>query len=331
MKKLFLIAGLGAALVGNAFAAKSVDLPAAACEGIKVATGPSGKGYSKVYRDLAKECAVVPTCEVQTTGGLDNLNAMSTKKADIGEAQLDTWLAMKNGDENIGNLVGLMALNSNYLHTVVAAGGYTVVGEKKYGFLKGDSTQVVIQRFSDLRGKRVALVGSAQLLGRQLNKTLGYAMDIVDVDTDAAAFAMVKAGSVAAAFAVSGWPSGSIEALKQDSGLSLVPFDAAVSSPYTVKSINYRNLGVYNSNALAISNILFTRPFKGDKAIELTRLKQCVVARLEALKEGDYEPAWNEIKSLDSMGEVPPFQTVGGPVAISRAAPPAKSAAAPRK
>ena len=315
MKKITILLALAASSVFAAAAAPSVE-----CTGLKIASGPAGKGYSLVVADLIKVCAgAVPLCEVNTGGGLDNLNALSVKEADVGIAQLDTIGAMKS-DENIAGLQALASLNFNYLHVVVSATGYTVTGEKKYGFIKGDSKTIVIQRFSELKGQRVALVGSAQLLGRQLDRALSYGMQLVDVDTDAKAFDMARKGEVAAVFSVSGWPSGSLKNLKQDSGLSLVPFDAPTSAPYVVRPINYKGLGVYNSNALAVPNMLVTRPFKGEKAQDVAALKQCIAQKLESLKEGSYQPAWNEIKNLDNTYDWPKFSIAG------KVAAPAKKA-----
>lgn len=297
-------------MCGSAMAAKDADGPGGACSGLKIATGNAGKGYSKLFQDIQRACGnEVSVCEVNTNGGLDNLSALSTKEADVGFAQVDTWSTMKNGDDNIASLQGVMGVNSNYLHVVTAAGGYTIPGEDKWGGLKkGDPIRVVINRFSDLRGKRVALVGSAQLLGRQLSKQLNMQMNIVDVDTDAAAFEMVKKGTVAATLSVSGWPSGALKNLKQNSGLTLVPFDMALNGAgYGVRPINYKGLGVYNNNALAMPNVLFTRPFKGEKAGEVSKLRSCITSKLQELQEGDFEPAWNEIKDPSSTYGVPRF------------------------
>lgn len=294
----------------SALAARDPDAPAAACTGLKVATGAPGKGYSKLFADMRTVCgAVVPLCEVNTEGGLDNLNSLSTKEADIGMAQVDTWATMKLGDENIDSLQGVMALNANYLHVVTASRGFRISGAAKWGGLSKEDDQVVtIQRFSELRGRRVALVGSAQLLGRQLDRVLQFKMELVDVETDAKAFEMVRNGSVAAALSVSGWPSGTLKNLKQDSGLTLVPYDVQTPNPQmNVRTLNYRGLGVYNNNALAIPNVLFTRPFKGDKAGEVAKLKACLAGKLGELQEGSFEPGWNEIKDSNNTYDVPKF------------------------
>lgn len=296
MKKLFV--ALAVAVFSTwAIAGPAADGPQADCTGVKIATGPKGKGYSNLFADLQKLVGGrIAICEVNTQGGLDNLNALSTKEADLGFVQIDTWADMKGGDDNIAALQAVLPVNHNYLHVITLATGFTVQGEKKWGGLvKGDAKTVVINRFTDLRGQRVALVGSAQLLGRQLDKRLGYGMQFVDAKDDATAFDLVKKGEVAAAFTISGWPSGTVKTLTQASGLTMVPFDAPISEPYKVKPLNYKNIAVYNNNSLAVGNVLVTRPFTGQRAAQIAQIQDLIRQNLTELKEGNYQPAWNEV------------------------------------
>lgn len=307
MKKILFVLLMGMSV--TAMSAPASDAPSAECEGIKVATGPKGKGYSLLFADIKKVVGnKVQLCEVNTGGGLDNLNALSTKEADIGFVQVDTWKAMRTGDENIAALQSILTLNHNYLHIVTLATGMTVQGEKKYGFLKGDVKQVVINGFTDLRGQRVAAVGSAQLLIRQLDKQLGFNMQVIDVKDDNSAFDMVTRGQVAAALTVSGWPSGTVKQLSQNSGLTLVPFNAQVSDPYKVKALNYKNLAVYNNNSLAIPNVLVTRQFTGQRAANVSTVQNALVSNLSELREGNYQPAWNEVNPNGTVTDMTPFK-----------------------
>lgn len=292
-----------------ALSAPQMDGPTADCDGIGFATGPKGKGFSLLFADISKVCGdKVTLCEVTTAGGLDNLNALSTKEADIGLVQVDAWADMKNGDENISSLQAIMPINYNYLHIVTSSTGYTVTGEKKFKIMEGDKKQIIISRFSDLRGKTVAVIGSAQLLVRKLDRQLGYGMQVVDAKDDNSAFDLVRQGKVAAAFTVSGWPSGTVKVLTQNSGLTLVPFDAPVSDPYKVKPLNYKNLAVYNNNSLGAPNVLATRPFSGKRAANIQTLQTCLIENLTELKEGKYQPAWNEVNPNGSTGGIPVFK-----------------------
>lgn len=306
MKKVIL-ATLFALVSVTTLAAPATDAPAAECEGVKVATGPKGKGYSTLFADMQKVLgSKVALCEVNTAGGLDNLNALSTKEADIGFVQLDTWNDMKNGDENIAALQVVMPLNNNYLHVVTLSSGFNQEVAKKY--FGTEKKLVVINNFSDLRGQRVALVGSAQLLGRKLDKQLGYNMQFVDVKSDQEAFDMVKKAQVAAAFTVSGWPSGTVKNLSQSDGLTLVPFNAPISEPYKVKPLNYKNIAVYNNNSLAIQNVLVSRPFSGQRAANVSAIQAGLLRNLTELKEGNYQPAWNEVNPKTPVPNMTPFR-----------------------
>jgi TRAP-type uncharacterized transport system substrate-binding protein len=285
----------------------------ATCDGLKVATGPSGKGYSKLFADMVRVSKyAMPLCEVNTEGGLDNLTTLSIKKADIGIVPMDALKKMAEGDANIAALLVVATLNSNYLHIVTSANGYTLEGPKKYGVLKGDAKTIRFSKMSELRGAPVALVGSAQLLVRQLDKLLGYNMRYIDVDSDDAAFKKVQSGQAYAAFTIAGWPHGQITRLTQASGLTLASFDVPIGSPYSVRPFSYKNIGVYNVQAVAVQNVLVTRPFSGSKTGDVAALKQMLERELLELKDGDYEPGWNEIKSFD--GKVEWTRFAGAPI-----------------
>lgn len=293
--------GLGACALAHG--ARIEGAPRGDCQGLKVATGPANKGYSKLFDDLVRVSNnAVPLCEVQTAGGLDNLTILSIKQADVGIAPIDALEQMKAGDDNIAGLQVVATLNSNFLHVVTSVRGYQIEGPKKFGVLQGDMRQLRINKMSDLRNAKVALVGSAQLLVRQLDKALGLKMQYLDVASDADAFKLVLSGEAFAAFSVAGWPHGQISKLASNSGLTVVSFDMPVNAPYKVRPFSYKNIGVYNVKALSVQNVLVTRPFSGRKSADVAALKQMITRELPELKDGDYEPAWNEITNLD--GEV---------------------------
>lgn len=304
-----------------AHAAPEEGGPAASCgeDALEIATGAKGKGYSLLYANLEKVCGqVVPMCEHPTNGGLDNVNALSVKEADLGFAQLDTASSMKS-DENIAALVSVATLNTNFMHTVVSSSGFNVPGPKKWGGMKdGDPIQVQLRSFSDLKGRTIGAVGSADLLIRQLNKQLGYNMTIRGFKSDADAIqAMKNPANIVAFVTVSGWPHGALKNLTPDSGLTLASFDAVVAAPYIVKPLNYRSMAVYNSNTLGVPNLLLARQFTGEKAAQVSKLRACMASSLTKLQQGKFEPGWNEMKSLDGANDWPKFVP--------------SSAAAPRK
>lgn len=292
--------------------------PSCQAGGLKIASGPPNKGYANLYRNIEAMCgATMPLCEVRTSGGLENLDVLSNKRADVGLAQVDTVRDMGPGNPNIAALQAVMPLNWNYLHIVASSTGYSYEGAKRWGILPGAKQVFVIRKFSDLKGKRVALVGSAKLLGRTLVQRhfKDYNLQFVDVDTDKEAFAMVRENSVQAMFTVSGAPHGAVGDLSAKSGLTLVPFDEAAPAQYQLRKLNYANVAVYNLRALAVQNVLLTRPFGEAKAAVVGRLRQCIVEHLQELKDGEFEPAWNE---MDFDRPIPDLQKFVAPAASAR-------------
>ena len=103
----------------------------------------------------------------------------------------------------------------------------------------------------------------------------------------------------------SGWPSGPVQKLKRDSGLHLIQFDMVVQPPYQLVQKNYENLDAFNHAFLAAPNLLVTRPFSaaGVNGKAGARLQSCIQSNLVNLQEGQFEPAWREVKGVsDTFG-----------------------------
>jgi TRAP-type uncharacterized transport system substrate-binding protein len=284
--------------------------PTASCA-LKIATGKRGKGFSKLFADIKAVCgSEVSICEVETEGGLQNLTTIAANQADLGFAQIDTLQDLKVSDQSIGAMLAVMSLNSNLLHIVASTGGFVTHGQKRLnGWLDGERKVVTVDRMQSLKGLRVALVGSAQALGRVVDRREQLSLTPVDVDTDEQGLAMVRSGEVAAMFSTSGWPSGPVGALRRDSKLRVIPYDGAAQAPYQVMRKNYPNLGVYDNPFLSVPNLLITRPFRanGPNGRNVATLQRCIVKNLPALQEGRFEPAWQEVKKPDETYGWPRF------------------------
>jgi TRAP-type uncharacterized transport system substrate-binding protein len=274
---------------------------------LRIATGKPGKGFSKVFADIRSVCgAAVPLVEVETEGGLQNLTALAANKADLGFVQVDTFATMQDSDASIATLQAVMPMNANLLHVVARNSGYEL---PRTGLLEKltSSKVVTITSFGELRGLPVAVVGSARALARELNRVQSLGLQFVDVGTDEEGLARLKRGDVAALLSTSGWPSGPILALKRGDGLHLVPYDAKVQEPYLISTRNYENIDAFRLAFLGVPNVLMARPFTpgGAYGRAVATLKDCVRRNLLTLREGPYEPMWQEVK-LDA-----PAATVG--------------------
>jgi TRAP-type uncharacterized transport system substrate-binding protein len=312
-----IVAALALAIaVGNTCAQPIPAAGNAAPVQLRVATGKPGKGFSRVFADVQQVCgSTVSLVEVQTEGGLQNLTALAANKADLGFVQVDTLLGMSDGDAGIAALQAVMPMNGNLLHVVARSVGYTQPRDGVVGGLLGlvsGSKPVVVQSMADLKGLPVAVVGSARALGREIDRRQSLALQFIDVSTDEEGLSKLKRGEVAALFSTSGWPSGPVQALKRSDGLHLVAFDAKVSEPYQIVRRNYENIDAFKLPFLAAPNLLMTRPFGADgpygKAV--AALRDCLRKKLVALREGPYEPMWQEVNPDGSTYGVKVFAAV---------------------
>jgi len=288
---------------------------------LRIAAGEKGKGFSNLLRDINQVCSdEVNLCPVETDGSFTTVNLLAQNQADIGMATVDILTTLRNTDDAIANLQSVFPLNYNLVHIVVKAGGretsVAVKGEDKFmGLVKGDTkTQIVrsqITKFSELKGKTIALVGSARIVGPMLERSLAYGMKFVDVDKDEQAQQLVKDNKVDAYMTISGYPNGKIMSFNSRSGFALVPYDLQPSAPYVLVRKNYSNMGVINNPFLAAPSMLVTRPFKqtGELGKKVSALQACMTRNLDKLQEGGSDwkiapqPGWNEIKNpTESFG-----------------------------
>jgi len=265
---------------------------------LRIATGKPGKGFSKVFADIRTVCgAAVPMVEIETEGGLQNLTALAANKADLGFVQVDTIKAMQDTDFSIANLQTVMPMNVNLLHVIARNSGYELPSNGLLDKLTGRKS-LVVGSFSELKGLPVAVVGSARSLARELDRGQSLGLQFVDVTTDEEGLAKVKRGEVAALLSTSGWPSGPVQALKRSDGLHLVRYDPKVQEPYLISTRNYENVDGFKLAFLSVPNVLMARPFTpgGAYGRAVATLRDCVTKNLVTLREGPYEPMWQEVK-----------------------------------
>jgi TRAP-type uncharacterized transport system substrate-binding protein len=271
---------------------------------LRIATGPASGVYTQLARDIQKVCGkAASVCQVPSTGGLQNLMLLSASEADIGFVQVDVLQQMaKEGDQNIQELQAVMPMHANLLHVITKTDG-SVVGANKWNPMSGE--QLVYRKFSDLKGAKVATVGSAQALGQALERQLGYGMGFVLANTDDEAIKMLQSNQVQAVFTTGGWPYPSVSRHASTSGLMLAEYDLSPQTPLTTTKRNYTNLGAYNYRFLSAPNLLVTRPFKptGEKGKQVAALQNCIASHMDELQEGQYHAAWKEVRNVgDTLG-----------------------------
>lgn len=289
-----------------------------------IGTGPVGKGFSNLFRDINHECGqTVSICEDRTNGGADNLPKLANNQQALSFTTLDTLLGLSGTDDNIRSAQLFLPLNMNLIHVLTKTGGYNnqirVAGETKYGFIKSADTFkdnfVSYTTLSSLKGQPVALVGSAKVIARMMRLPISP----VDAKDDKEAQALTQEGKVKAYITVSGYPNGAIASLTSSSGFSMVNWDLPVVAPYSMVKKNYTNMGVIGQAFLAVPSMLMVRPFdpNGENGQAAASLRACIINHLSSLREGGSkwgkiqpQPGWKEV-DLSATYNLPKF-TGGG-------------------
>lgn len=317
MKKQILALAIAALSTISVQAAKNNDLQLTqsqqTCDGgLKFGSGPDKKVYTKLFEDINAVCGrTVKLCEVRTGGGLDNILMLQSKKVDVALAPIDVWNKMKDGDQNIAKLQGVIGLNNNYIHILVKTTGWTAPDDSnlsKLAFWKKNEARIIKDE-SFLNGLPVAVVGSASLQVYQLDQQKRLNLDIHEYANDAAAKKALQSGEVAAWILSAGFPAPVVEELTPADGLTLAAWGSeSPSSLYSTAAVNYRNLQVFNRKILGAQNVLFTRPFDGDKKQQVAALQNCINANFRNLRDGDYQPSWNQVENLTPPPAVTAFK-----------------------
>lgn len=307
-----------------------VCLGVASAQSLKFATGEAGKGYSKLFRDINKVCGdKVPLEELNTTGGPDNVTELAAKHAQVGLVQVDVFQSLERTDDSIGRLKAVMALNANLLHIIVNQTGFQVEsgkvcdGKEVFGKCIGGDWKPTysvkkIEKPEDLKGLTVAAVGSAQVLARRYligadGKGKIGEFNILDVDKDPAALAMLKKGEVHAVLTMAAHPHGVVDKLTQKDGFQLVGWNIAATGSYRVVKKNYKGMGAYGTQFLAAPNMLMSRPVdpNGDVGKQVTALKACIASKVGYMQDSEgFEPSWAEATNLAVPDDVQPWTGV---------------------
>jgi TRAP-type uncharacterized transport system substrate-binding protein len=302
---------IAVAAITVAFAATEIRAasPVPDCD-LRIASGPAGKVYELMVRDIQAVCGnQIRICGVPSAGGLENVTILAANAADLGIVQVDILKEMST-DENIGALQAVMPLHANLLHILALAEGSMVGVTTIAGTaVPWSGHKQVMSKFSDLRGMRIAAVGSAQLMAQTLDRQLGYGMTIVAAENDQQGLEAMRAGDVQAVFTLGGWPLPAVANLPNDGRLILVDYDLPPTPPFATVRRNYQNLGAFKVSFLAAPNLLVTRPFKpsGSLGTRVGALQSCLRDRLEDLQEGRYQAGWKEIKDAKDSFGVRPF------------------------
>jgi len=277
---------------------------------LRVATGSKGQGNSAAFADMKATCPEIPMCEAETKAGLANLYGLLTNMVELGFVHQDTLIWSKKDDPKVADLKAVVRAGSALLHIVARReprreNGATLL-PRLFGSLFGAETKVVTN-LSQLRGSRVAVVGSARDLVARLNRSLGLGLRVVDRDySDAEAIAALKSNTIAALFTMNRWPFKALESeIQRDPSLRLINYDLpATESHFSIQRRRYTSVSVETFNFLAVESLLVTRvpADSGWLATQVAALQRCLVSRKTELEtRRDASTDWSLIHDLTDV------------------------------
>jgi TRAP-type uncharacterized transport system substrate-binding protein len=274
-------------------------------DSLTLATGSQKSTYAMMFKNLKQFCPAV-TEYMDTTGGFQNLNLITTKKVNMGIVPEDVMEMARRTDPNVvKNVRGLMGLHFNSLHIIILK-----EGNKKGGWFSrigiGGDDRMVIRDLRDLKGKKIACFGSAIVTGEFLNERLQAGLDLIEVKTPDEGVKMLKSGEVLALLATAGWPIEWVDNL--DSSLfTLASLDESyikkMGEPYKTVKLNYPKLRAMGVITAAPRNIIAVWNYSSASRIkQIMDFRECIIANLQEIKEmNGSHPSWNDVDDVDDF------------------------------
>ncbi len=287
MKSKYIVAISAALAIGAATVAHAQQ--------INVATGSAKGTYHALFADISGKCGEqMAMVEVPTSGSLENLDLLSSKKVGASFMQTDVLFASAQG-RDLGSIKTLIAFNRESIHVVVATNSGIVVG-KTLGF---GGKEVVFGSVEDLANYKVAAAGGS-LISAQLIKAQGQVnWTIVPMATPDEALKAVQAGTVQAAVLVGGQPLGNVSAL--GTNFKLVGFRSAtvelLKTVYVPEKLSYPKLSPTAVSSIATEALLVTRTYNTpEKLSQLAAFRNCVQKNVPVWQDADgSHPAWAQV------------------------------------
>lgn len=274
---------------------------AAKAQSLKVATGDPKGTYSKMFKELTNVCATTLTVsEVNTNGSMANIDKLTGNEVNAAIVQTDV-LKFRSNNEDLSNIKTLVALHPEAVHIVARNETFKVGGTLGFG-----GKEVSLQTVNDLAGRRVGAVGGSMITAQVIRIQAEIPYQVVEFQSNDAAFAALAKKEIDAVVAVGGFPLGSISALNSQYKLLSVPEATAakLKSVYRPTRVNYAKIGAAGLQTVATDALFVTRDYKTAKYVDgLSKLRACFYAHLDDLKEttGNH-PAWEHVDA-DNKGK----------------------------
>lgn len=264
----------------------------------------NGSTYSAMLGDLAGFCSTeaLPIEEVQSSGGVANLEMLRANKVKAAIVPTDVILAAKaDNASSVANIKTLFSLHPEEVHLIARAdtkveGGLSAFGKN----IGGD--KVTFNQPEDLKGRAVGAVGGTVRTAQILNSFLHIGWTVQDYPSTTAMMDALTTGKVDAVLVVAGAPSAAVAKLDGRFKLLAIRGNSDTAGVYVPTKLQYEKMnGGRSVDTLSTQALLVTRTFRSPEMMaNLGALRECFVASLPKIQDKDgTHPKWQDVNPTD--------------------------------
>ena len=301
MKFIIKIAGIAIwLLIGIAVCAQQEAFTIAGGGGAK-----NGSTYSAMLGDLAKYCSTdeLPIQEVNTSGGIQNLDMLMSNKVKAALIPTDVMMAAKlENPTKVARIRTLFTMHPEELHLIVRGtippqGGWNLPMIGNVG-----GKDVVFNNPEDLRGRQVGAVGGSLKTAAIVNDFLKLNWAVLPFDSTKDMLSALLQGKIDAVLIVAGAPSDAVKSLGPQFKLIPIRSNADLAAVYMPTKISYEKLnGGKAVDTIATQALLVTRTFNSPEMLQsLSKLRTCFKESLPKIQDADgSHPKWQDVNVAD--------------------------------
>lgn len=293
---------VGAGLLAFGFMAVTSFVNKASAQNFMVATGAEkGSTYTQMFNELKAACPVPPLQAIVTNGSIQNIELLTSNKANGAFVQSDLLFFTKSTNAaKVANIKTLVGLHPEELHFIARSDSYKS-GGYGLGKFKIGGTTVSYNTLNDLAGKAVGAVGGSVLSGRVVAQTSGLNFNVVEYPNNDALKTALLEGQVDSILVVGGAPHALVASLDTNYKLLPVPPDAAtrLKDIYSPAVLSYSNLNANGVQTISTQALFVTRIYNSQTMLSnLAALRACFNSKLGDIKDSlGTHAKWQDVQA----------------------------------
>lgn len=276
-------------------------------DSLTLTTGGTSGNYFAMGKDIAQYCSKVADISViNSSGSIDNLNAIINKRAEIGIVQTDTLMTMAKNqprDVNQQNLKIVAGLHIETIHLLIPI-GYTVGELSAWKKLTGGELPPITS-INQLKGITVASYGGSLVSAAALNEFFNLDWNIQNIKADSIANSGIPI------VLVGGVPYNPVEEILKTGKYQLmsIPYDSVrtVAPFYIEQKITYTiNSRPISVNTVGVQAMLIGKHYRSPQRNEvMEKLASCIEnSVLDMADDSKTNPNWANVVENQQKGHL---------------------------